>query len=313
MRGNGLRCRSQSRIRLHTIAVLRMSAQRRWLFVSVAFAALSLPPAGPASNKITTGAAGVRIAVVDANTAIVSYRAHGEAWAVAATGAINARFPSQNLPQVGFRLTYGHGERAGECRRYDGPALPWLVAACKGRSGDYWVAQSWSRNLPNYGGKPRRGEQAESDLRLSHWRGALPVFTVKTDWTYRQYDHIYGSLTYLGRPMYGFGTTTPGNPTDRYGVLIYLDTLDPVYGRGWQRENSFVTHKGSGVFCYGFFPHGGIPSGEGRAYRTTVVGPGVLPDLFWQRNAPGPYNSNKDAIANAEQQAKYSDGLCHAN
>jgi hypothetical protein len=29
----------------------------------------------------------------------------------------------------------------------------------------------------------------------------------------------------------------------------------PAYGRGWRRENSFVTTKGTGVFCYGFYRH----------------------------------------------------------
>jgi hypothetical protein len=281
--------------------------------IVAALAGLSLAAPALASNKITAGATDVHLGLVDANTAVISYRVHGQRWSVTAAGAINARFPSRVVRQVGLRLTYSQSDRSGQCRPYDGPALPWLVAACKSANGDYWAAQSWPRNLPNFGRTPARLQDAEWDLRLSHWRGALPVLTVKVDWAYRQYDHLYGSLTYRGRPMYGFGTTTPGNPTDKYGVLIYLDTFNPIYGLGWQRENSFVTHNASGIFCYGLYHHGSLPSGKGEAYRATAVGPGVLPDLMWQGSAPGPYDPAQDAIANAEQRAQYTDGLCRAN
>jgi hypothetical protein len=84
-----------------------------------------------------------------------------------------------------------------------------------------------------------------------------------------------------------------GAPTDGYGRLIYLDTYNSRYGRGWRRENSFVAHKPTGVFCYGFYtydptrgyPHpDGYPStprgpGNGEKYRLTVNGPGVTPDV----------------------------------
>ena len=293
--------------------LLRGSQELASRAVTVAVVALALAAPALASNKVTTGATAVSISVVDANAAILSYRAHGSAWTVTATGAINARFPNPRAQQLSFKLVYHQGEGgSGGCRRYDGPPLPWLVAACKGVRGDYWAAQAWPRNLPNYGA-PATGVAAEYDLRLSHWRGPLPTLRVGEDWTYRQYDHLYGSLTYMGRPMYGFGTTRPGNPTDRFGVLLYLDTFDPAYGPGWRRENSFVTHKGSGIFCYGFFPHPPHPSGQGKAYRLTVVGPGVLPDLYWQAKAPGLYDSARDAAANAEQRAHFTDKLCHAN
>lgn len=284
---------------------------KRLLPVVLLVSLATFPSAGFASNKITSGATNARLVVVDANTAVVSYRAQGKDWSVVASGAINARFPSRTVPQVKFRLTYAQNAPAtGSCGRYNGPRLAWVVAACKGVAGDYWVVQSWPRNLPNYGETPRRPDQAENDLRISHWRGPLPVFTVKLDWAYQRFDHMYGSLTYLGRPMHGFGTTTYGAPTDSHGVLIYVDTLKSAYGQGWHRENSFVTHNPTGIFCYGFYPHGARPAGKGSAYRATVVGPGVLPDLMWRARAPGPYDPDKDAAANAEQQAKFSDGLC---
>jgi hypothetical protein len=291
-----------------------MTGPRTAGFLTLLLLTLASPSSAEASNKVTSGASNVALSVVDANTAVVSYTAKGRRWWVTASGAVNARFPNPSVRQVGFRLNYSQSAAAPvQCRRYVGPPLAWVVAACKGVAGDYWAVQAWQRNLPNYGVKPALPEHAEFDLRISHWKGPLPVYTVKLDWTYRRFDHLYGSLTYLGRPMYGFGTTTPGDPTDKYGVLIYLDTFNPAYGPGWRRENSFVTHKGSGIFCYGFFPHGAYPSGQGSAYRATVVGPGVLPDQMWQRKAPGPYDATKDALANAEQRAKYTDRLCRAN
>ena len=95
--------------------------------------------------------------------------------------------------------------------------------------------------------------------RLSHFRGALPVLTVKLDWAYRKYHHIFGSYTYLGKPVYGFKSTSAGVPLDTFGRNLYVDTFDSAYGKGWLRENSFLTHNGTGMFCYGFYRHGARP------------------------------------------------------
>jgi len=270
-----------------------------------------------ASNKITTGATAVTLSVLGPDDAIVGYRDNGITWSAEATGATNARLPTHSADQVGFAFTYRQGgipaDKKGTCAKYDGPPLQWLVAACKGKNGDYWAVQAWQRNLPNYGVAPTVAEQSEADLRLSHWKGPLEVFTIKQDWAYRQYDHLYGSVTYQGKPLFGFGTTSYGAPTDKYGVLIYVDTMNSEYGSGWRRENSFVTHNPSGIFCYGFFPHAPHPAGKGAQYRATVVGSGVMPDMMWQAAAPGPYDPAKDAPANAEQKAHFTDNLCKAN
>jgi hypothetical protein len=108
-----------------------------------------------------------------------------------------------------------------------------------------------------------------------------------------RFQSIFGRYTYDGQPVYGFGTTRVGAPTDGFGRLIYLDTFDSVYGSGWRRENSFVAHNPSGVFCYGFYPFdptaGGYkhPPGQtakrgpgiGSQYRLFAEGPGVTPDI----------------------------------
>jgi hypothetical protein len=62
--------------------------------------------------------------------------------------------------------------------------------------------------------------------------------------------------------------------------LLYLDTRNSRYGRGWQRENAFVSHGPPGMFCYGFFAYTRGP-GNGDRYRMTAAGPGVMPDVMW--------------------------------
>jgi hypothetical protein len=74
------------------------------------------------------------------------------------------------------------------------------------------------------------------------------------------------------------------------------------YGSGWRRENSFVSHNPTGVFCYGFYPSGGR-RGDGRAYRLTVQGPGVTPLVQWTGTAPGRYDADLDAQLNALQRS----------
>ena len=129
------------------------------------------------------------------------------------------------------------------------------------------------------------------ELRVSHWRGALPKLEVWLDWSYAgRWHHLFGRLTYRGQPVHGFSTTPTGDPLDRYGRVLYLDTLDSAYGAGWRRENGFVARNPDGTFCYGFVPHTSEqgerrPAGNGRRYRLAVSGPGVTPDVVWEAGA----------------------------
>lgn len=205
-----------------------------------------------------------------------------------AWGAINARTPSRTVPQVKFQIRYGEGGR-GVCLPYDGPPLAWLVKACTAPDGSYWALQSWQRLKPNYG-----GTKGAWELHLSHWRGPLPQLVIYQNWGYGDVRHIFGRLTYAGVGVYGFSATPRGAPLDGYGRNIYLDTFDSAYGKGWHRVNSFLTHHRGhtpGDFCYGFYPYGGRPGGDGAKYRATVEGPGVTPDVMWQADDIGPYNA----------------------
>jgi hypothetical protein len=113
--------------------------------------------------------------------------------------------------------------------------------------------------------------------------------------------------------VHGFRSTAGGNPLDTFGRNLYVDTFNSAYGSGWKRENSFLMHKGTGTFCYGFYPHGSHPIGKGQRYRATIIGPGVTPDVMWQGNALGPYDASLDQqLADEQRQIFASDRLCKA-
>jgi len=217
----------------------------------------------------------------------VTYRSRGVTRTLVASAAIDARAPSTSRPQVEFRLRYGVGGK-GVCRPYDGPPLAWLIKACTAPDGSYWALQEWVRLKGNYG-----GTSGARELHLSHWRGPLASLVIYQNWAEKRYRHLFGRLTYRGRGVYGFKATPSGSPLDSYGRNIYVDTFDSAYGKGWHRENSFLTHhRGStpGDFCYGFFPHGGHPAGEGTKYRATAIGPGVTPDVMWAADDIGAFD-----------------------
>jgi hypothetical protein len=265
---------------------------RRVLRNGIVLVALLLVPAFAAAPAFGSAIIGRNVSratlTIDRQgRAHVSYRTGGRTHVVLAWGAINARTPSKSVPQVKFRLQYG-GKGKGVCLPYDGPPLAWLVKACKAPDGSYWALQAWQRLKPNYG-----GTKGPWELHLSHWTGALADLVVYQNWAYHGYRHIFGRLTYEGAGVYGFSSTARGNPLDSYGRNVYVDTFDSAYGKGWHRENSFLTHhKGNtlGDFCYGFYPHAGHPSGDGTKYRVTVEGPGVTPDVMWQADDVGALN-----------------------
>jgi len=137
------------------------------------------------------------------------------------------------------------------------------------------------------------------------------------DWVYSgRFHHLFGRFTYMGQPVHGFGSTQYGAPTDGYGRLIYLDTHNSAYGSGWKRENSFLPHKPTGVFCYGFYPFDPTKSGyvhppgqtairgpgNGSQYRITVEGPGVTPDIMWTGTGLHDYNARNPADVSYEEQ-----------
>jgi hypothetical protein len=239
--------------------------------------------------------------------ALLTYRrSDGRLRRVLAWGALNARAPSEDVPQVRFKWDYASGwgkYRNGKywqsfknrCRSYDGPPLPMLVAACKAPNGTYWTVQAWQRRLPLLGFDPWLPHHTNWELHVAHWSGELPVLEVHPNWTYGgKWQGVFGRYTYLGQPIFGFGSNAKGVPKDKYARNLYIDTLNSAYGPGWKRDSGILTHKGTGTFCHSFVPQrpfAGYPSQEirppatGERYRVTVGGPGVLPVM--QVEVPG--------------------------
>ncbi len=283
--------------------------------------ALAVAAPASASQLITRNAGHPRLAVNAKGEALITYAQNGGVRHVLAWGAVDARQPASGQAQVRFKLDYsgGWGKYRSSywrgfrnaCRRYAGPALAFFVTACDAPDGSHWALQSWQAPLPDLGMTPWLPAQRAWELHLSHWKGPLANIAVYTDWIYHgRYHDLFGKLTYNGKPVYGFGTTHLGAPTDGYGRLIYLDTYNSRYGSGWRRENSFVSHNPTGMFCYGFYPFNptrGYPHpakypkgavrgpGNGEKYRLTANGPGVTPDVSVVVPGLHDYNPNSPA------------------
>jgi hypothetical protein len=294
--------------------------RRLTLLLVISLAGL-LASTANASQLIDRNAKGIKLEVDAKGEALISYTAAGKQKHVLAWGAENAIAPTRSRPQVALKLDYAGGwgryhrdywrTFKNVCAPYDGPTLAWSVLACTAPDGSYWAVQSWQRMLPNYGLVPNP-TQSVWELRLSHWTTELPVLTISTDWAWHQWDHLFGTFTYGGNPVYGFRSTPAGNPLDSFGRNVYVDTFDSAYGNGWKRENSFLTHTGTGAFCYSVNPHSSRPSGKGMKYRATVEGPGVTPDVMWEGSSPGVYDKQTDVLAN-DAIAQLGDRQCRPN
>jgi hypothetical protein len=311
--------------------------------IAVLAAALAFAGVSSAAQLIDRDASGVRLAVNAKGEALLTYKKAGTLKHVLAWGAVNARAPLAGAKQVSFHLDYSGGwgkyhtlywqHFANTCTAYEGPALPNAVAACTGPDGSYWAAQLWPQPLPDLGFTPWLATQRQQWLELSHWSGPVAQLQTGMHWVYDgRFQSLVGRFTYLGAPVYGFGTTQVGAPTDSFGRLIYLDTFDSVYGPGWRRENSFVAHNPTGVFCYGFYSFdptkGGYhyPPGQtaargpgiGSQYRLFAEGPGVTPDVT--ALVPGLHQFDKSNAADVtlEQQqgaliASWGDKSCRTS
>jgi hypothetical protein len=182
--------------------------------------------------------------------------------------------------------------------------------------------------LPNLGFKPWQPDQAVFELHVSHWTGPLAQLRVYQDWAWGgRFQQILGQLTYRAKPVYGFGSTRTGNPTDAFGRNLYLDTFASPYGPGWARENSFLAQQPAGAFCYSLAPrppYAGYPDspprmGPGSMYRITVLGPGVTPAVMWQGRSLGNWDpkdpakvDNEAKIALVKRMLHLSSVACHS-
>jgi hypothetical protein len=247
--------------------------------ILVAAAAFVACGSATASQLIDREASHIQLSVSASGVATVSYTAHGVRKHVIAWGARDARAPSQGRPQSAFRLDYSGGwgtfhrpvwQDPNVCRPYGGPALAWLVTACTAPDGSFWAVQRWRRLIPI------GGSEGTWELHLSHWTGKPASLDIHID-ARQGVDVLFGQYTYRGAPVYGFHSTSRGAPLDTYGRNIYVDTYGSAYGVGWHRENGFLAHKPTGIFCYALGP----AHGKGAQYRATALGPGVTPIVSW--------------------------------
>jgi hypothetical protein len=284
-------------------------------------AAVSAPAAARASEPLSDK--NVRLISLAVNTkgeAMVTYAKGRAVKHVLVWGAVNSLVPSPTTPQVRFRYDYAGGwgkyrklawkTFKNACKRYDGPVLPSVVASCKAPDGTYWALQSWQRNLPLLGVEPFKPEHDDWELHISHWSGPLADLDVHTNWTHDgSAEGLFGRMTYLGEPVHGFGSTAVGNPKDRYGRNVYIDTFDSAYGPGWKRESGILLHKPTGTFCHSFvpqkifpgYPNAGAtrPPAPGKRYRVTAMGPGVTPVLQWEGAGLPKFDADRDREINS--------------
>jgi hypothetical protein len=280
----------------------------RVLLVSAVFAALLGTAAIPAHASNVLGDRDVTLLSFGVNAkgeALIAYRrTDGRVRRALAWGAINANAPlDQGVRQERFKIDHAGGwgkyrtpgywkTFKNICRPYTGPQLAYFVHACTAPDGSHWALQSWQRLQPLLGFDPWLPRHTAWELHVSHWSGDLPVLEVYRHWTYSERSQgLFGRLTYRGAPVYGFGSSRVGIPTDDYGRNVYIDTLNSAYGPGWKRESGILLHRPTGTFCHSFvaqMPFPGYPSqaqrppAPGERYRVTVMGPGVTPVVLWE-------------------------------
>jgi hypothetical protein len=289
--------------------------------LAVWVAALVLAPAAAASTPLGDLAVhDLRLQVNANGKALLTYRREdGRVRNVLVWGAINARPPSREAPQLAFHFDYSGGlvslghyaapRFVDGCAPYDGPSLPFLVTACKAPDGTYWAVQAWQRLLPMRGFAAWLPQQAKLEFHVSHWSGPVAELAVSRNWTYGgHWQGLFGRLTYAGAPVYGFSTPSATKRGDTYARYVYIDAHNSTYGPGWRHDAGKVLHVGNGAFCYSFVPQvppAGYPGSRaprgpaiGDAHRVTVMGPGVTPDVEWQGAPLGPFDAARDATFN---------------
>ena len=136
----------------------------RVVLLSLVFAgAVAASPAAATEYLGDLDVTAVSLKVNGRGEALISYRkTNGARRDVLVRGAMNARAPDAERPQVKFEMDYSggwrmHGSAAyarsfrNTCRAYDGPELVLFVAGCKAPDGSYWALQRWQRLAPMRG------------------------------------------------------------------------------------------------------------------------------------------------------------------
>ncbi len=263
--------------------------------------ALVAVPVAHGSNLVARNVTSIKLKVNKKGVALVQYKARGVQRNVLYWGA-----------EGDFRQFFGYDRSGGAvsgranwqkfknaCGPYRGPELNAVVAACTAPDGSHWALQYYIRIMANHGGRT-----GPKELHVSHWRGDPPVLEVKSDWSYKgRFRHIYGTLTYHGRPVNPGKYDISGRVLDGKGRNLSIDAYNSNHGRGWRRVDMFLAHKPNGQWCYTFVWQGKAQGvSRSNRYRASVAGPGVAPDIVYQPFSmiPGPYDPAVDEEANRE-------------
>ena len=225
------------------------------------FGALS-PPAPLGAQLIGARRSGVRSRRT-AKARRCSRSASAASRSTCSCGARSTRPPARERRRSSSRsTTRAAGEDAhttedfaGTCGRYDGPGDPGHGRrAARRPTGRTGPRRAGSSRCPNLGFTPWTSQLSQQLARGLALDGRLAKLETRLELGLRRpLPEPLRPADVPRQPVYGFGTTQFGAPTDGFGRLIYLDTFNSAYGPGWKRENSFVPHNPTGVFCYGFY------------------------------------------------------------
>ena len=162
-----------------------------------------------------------------------------------------------------------------------GPSVNLAVAGCAMSDGSMWLLQSWmGSELPDNGWAP--SGSPDHELWISHWDTSLPTLAGRGQLDLRAALRPPVRPALLQRAERVRRQRDGSWRTDQQlGRLVTVDTLKPPWTGGykqpggWFRFNSFLTHKGTGAYCTGVYPHiAGVKDrkvpGRGKQYRVTV-------------------------------------------
>ena len=285
--------------------------------------AVAVPATASASEIIDRNASDVSLKVAQNGQALVSFNARGKRWNVLAWGAINALQPTTARKQVEFKLDYsgGYGTYKRDvwktfknaCRAYDGPELQWFVAGCKAADGSYWALQSWQRALPNYGLKAtpkqsRLGASAVALARRAAGADGQPELGLPQVPPHLRLVHVPRQAgprlqVDLGRRPARHVRPQPLPRHLQLGLRPGLEAREQLPDAQGHRQ----------VLLRLLQPRQPARGSRRRSYRATIIGPGVLPDIYWEADALGAYDKDFDLQMHAAQKEFLAgDPLCKA-
>ena len=184
-----------------------------------------------------------------------------------------------------------------------------------GRTGPRRAGRS---RFPDLGFTPWLPELSAKWLEVSHWTGSSRSSRARTGST-RAVPELFGRITYKGQPVYGFGTTRFGAPTDGFGgsSTSTRTTRCTAQAGGARTRSSRTTRPASSVTASTLRPDEGRLQasaridGEARPRQRRGVPPdgerpGVTPNIATIVDGAHPYDRRAADVARQERQSRCS-------